>query len=98
MAQRARKPADNRFSRHSGPQNISRWIPSVDSTLLAISSIEVWVVLSIGMRSALEHAPPPRATSLLQVSSLRVARIRAAFLADLLQALRVDGQAEQLAR
>lgn len=49
-------------------QNISRWIPNVVITLPAISSIEVWVVLSVGMRSARSMASAA-ATSRRQVSS-----------------------------
>ena len=49
-------------------QNISRCRPSVDMTLLAISSMEVCVVLSVGMRSIWNMASAA-ATSCLQVSS-----------------------------
>src|SRR3546814_2113471 len=40
----------------AGPQNIPRWMPSVVSTVLAISSIDLCVVLSTGMRSARNRA------------------------------------------
>src|SRR3546814_3885963 len=54
----------------AGPQNIPRWMPSVVSTVLAISSIDLCVVLSTGMRSARNRASAA-ATSRLQVSSFR---------------------------
>ena len=50
-------------------QYITRSMPSVDITLLEISSIEVWVVLSIGIRSSANIASPA-CTSRRQVSSL----------------------------
>lgn len=50
-------------------QSISRCRPRVDITLLAISSIEVCVVLSVGSRSV-RNMSSAAATSRLQVSNL----------------------------
>ena len=55
-----------RFQRRH--QNISRWMPSVVSTLLAISSIEVCVVLNVVKRSLWKIASAAD-TSRLHVSS-----------------------------
>ena len=68
----------------------------MDITLLAISSMDVCVVLSVGMRSIwnMRSAASDLAFAGFQ---LGVAGIGAALLADLLQAFRIDGQTEQLA-
>ena len=58
----ARGPAPAR-----GAQNMCRWMPRFASTLPAISSIEVWVVLSTGMFSWRNMASAA-STSVRQVS------------------------------
>ncbi len=64
-------PAERRLGSTGGSsgQYISRCSPSVPSTLLEISSIEVWVVLSVGIRS-IWNITSAAATSRLQVSRL----------------------------
>ena len=63
---RRMRPADHR---PPPSQNMTPWMPRVDMTLLEISSIDTWVVLSTGMRSA-RNSFSAAATSRLQVSRL----------------------------